>query len=161
MSWTAYNGREYSSGSIVSGESSFAHTGSIVYYKSGYVFVAHFDWLNLQTNTSISIINVTVCFLICYYYQFEKKTVNVMKACYPSSPSKGMSRWVFLNYYDLFFIPHKMWTLAISLLLWISISENTSGSLNITKFSVCESCIIIKFNSRWSKPRSIEKSFNF
>ena len=48
MSWTAYNGREYSSGSIVSGESSLAHTGSIVYYKSGYVFVAHFDWLVLK-----------------------------------------------------------------------------------------------------------------
>merc|ERR1711944_261017 len=37
------NGGEDSTGSVVTGEASFAHTGPIVYDKGSYVFVTHVD----------------------------------------------------------------------------------------------------------------------
>merc|ERR1712122_265856 len=43
MSWSSNNGGEDSSGSVISGESSFAHAGSIVNNKSSNIFVTHFD----------------------------------------------------------------------------------------------------------------------
>merc|ERR1712227_313554 len=42
MSWATDNGGEDSSGSIVSGESGFAHTRSIVYNESGSFIIGHF-----------------------------------------------------------------------------------------------------------------------
>merc|ERR1712102_120166 len=42
VSWAANNGGEDSSGSVISGESSFAHAGAIVNNKSSNVFVTHF-----------------------------------------------------------------------------------------------------------------------
>merc|ERR1719293_642692 len=41
VSWAANNGGEDSSGSVISGESSFAHAGAIVNNKSSNVFVTH------------------------------------------------------------------------------------------------------------------------
>ena len=37
------NGREDGTGSVISGESSLAHTGSVVNNQRGYFIVAHFD----------------------------------------------------------------------------------------------------------------------
>ena len=41
---TADDGGEDSAGSVVSGETGLAHTGAIVYDKSGNVVVTHFGW---------------------------------------------------------------------------------------------------------------------
>ena len=43
MSWASNNGWEDSPGGVISGETSFAHAGSIIDYQSGYVFVTHFE----------------------------------------------------------------------------------------------------------------------
>jgi len=43
MSWATDDGWENSSGSVIPGESGFAHTGSIVYNQSGNIVVTHFD----------------------------------------------------------------------------------------------------------------------
>merc|ERR1712117_976622 len=43
MSWTSNNGWEDSSGSVISGETSFAHTGSIVNNESSNILVTHLD----------------------------------------------------------------------------------------------------------------------
>jgi hypothetical protein len=45
MSWAADDGREDGSWGIVSGESGFAHTGAIVYNKSGNFVVTHICFL--------------------------------------------------------------------------------------------------------------------
>ena len=37
---------EHGARGIVSGESGFAHSGTVVHYKSCYVVVAHIGWLN-------------------------------------------------------------------------------------------------------------------
>jgi len=42
MSWATDNRREDGAGSIVSGESGLAHTGTIVDYKGGNIVVTHF-----------------------------------------------------------------------------------------------------------------------
>merc|ERR1719474_1544957 len=42
---TANNGREDSSGSVISGETSLAHAGAIVNNKSSNVFVTHLEYL--------------------------------------------------------------------------------------------------------------------
>jgi len=43
MSWSSNNGWEDSSWSIISSESSFAHTGSVINNESSNIFVTHFD----------------------------------------------------------------------------------------------------------------------
>merc|ERR1712122_104415 len=43
MSWSSNNGGEDGSGSVISGKSSFAHTGSVVNDESSNIFVTHFD----------------------------------------------------------------------------------------------------------------------
>merc|ERR1711983_744400 len=41
VTWASNNGWEYSSGSVITSKSSFAHAGAIVNNQSGYVFVTH------------------------------------------------------------------------------------------------------------------------
>merc|ERR1719367_2354085 len=41
VTWASNNGWEYSSGSVITSKSSFAHAGAIFNDKSGYVFVTH------------------------------------------------------------------------------------------------------------------------
>jgi hypothetical protein len=41
MSWASNNGWEDSPWGVITGKSSFAHAGAIVYYQSSYVFVTH------------------------------------------------------------------------------------------------------------------------
>merc|ERR1711912_18400 len=45
MTGAADDGGEDGTGSVVTGEASFAHTGPIVYDKGSYVFVAHVDFV--------------------------------------------------------------------------------------------------------------------
>ena len=45
MPGTANDGREDSSGSVITGESGLAHSGAIVNDQCGYVIVTHLDWL--------------------------------------------------------------------------------------------------------------------
>jgi len=42
MTGTANNRREHGTRCVISGETGFAHTGSIVHYQCGYFFVTHF-----------------------------------------------------------------------------------------------------------------------
>ena len=43
VTWASNNGWEYSSGSVITSKSSFAHAGAIVNNQSGYVFVTHVE----------------------------------------------------------------------------------------------------------------------
>lgn len=43
MSWSADDGREYGSWGIISSETGFTHTGTIVNNESGYFIVTHFE----------------------------------------------------------------------------------------------------------------------
>ena len=53
---------EYSTGSIVSGETGFAHAGAIVYYQSGNIVVTHVGFVSLAKYATV-VRKVLVCTL--------------------------------------------------------------------------------------------------
>jgi hypothetical protein len=47
MSWATDNGWEDGTWSIISSETGFAHTGSIIYYEGSNIIVTHFELIFL------------------------------------------------------------------------------------------------------------------
>lgn len=49
MSWASDDGGEDGPGGIVSGETGFAHTGSIVYNQSGNIIITHVEFFGVSS----------------------------------------------------------------------------------------------------------------
>ena len=62
MSWVVYNGWEHSMRSIISGESILAHARSIVYHKSGYIFI---DVGTSQWTQSMTTFDTNIKLFVC------------------------------------------------------------------------------------------------
>ena len=74
MSWASNKRWEYSSGSIITSETSFAHTRAIVYNQSGNFVVTHFE-LGLACNCKKTNVNWVV--LVLHIRKGLRVKVNV------------------------------------------------------------------------------------
>ena len=83
MSGASHDGREHGSGSVISGKSGFTHTGSIVDYKSSYVFITHVCWLLQNTKQGNIIIGTIRNIIVNFNHEKTKPLLlqpNMTKA---------------------------------------------------------------------------------